>query len=188
MIRPIPGKKFKLFPMNEKIAIEDAVTRQLSNLLLDLKKDTSVKGVHKQITDAIRSVTQDYQRYTITKRLKKVCEDNRIQIPDIISQSERQYWSRALKNTKYDKINLVNNTFISIEHFVEIRTIKNHLLNNWRVPKEEKKAIEELKEYFKENVICFFKLTKEDAKLKPGENFNNIREELVQPDAIRMKI
>lgn len=174
--------------MEEKITIEDAVTKQLSNLLLDLKKDTSVKGVHKQITDAIRSVTQDYQKYTITRRLKEVCEVYRIQIPDIISQSERQYWSRALKNTAYDKTNLVNNTFISIEHFVEIRTIKNHLLNNWILPKEENKAIEELKEYFKENVRCFFKLTKEDEDLKPGEDFDKIKKQLVQPDAIRMKI
>jgi hypothetical protein len=59
--------------MRKNDTLIENVNTQLLNLLLDLRKNTSVKGVHKQITDAIRSVTQDYQKYTITKNLKKAC-------------------------------------------------------------------------------------------------------------------
>jgi hypothetical protein len=164
------------------------VNIQLLNLLLDLRKNTSVKGVHKQITDAIRSVTQDYQKYTITKNLKKACIENNINIPDIISQQERQYYSSKLKKTNYTKSNLINNSFFNIEHYVEIKTIKHDLLHKIEIQKlKEEEAISLLKQYFKDNVRCFFKLTKEDERLKPGEDFESIKKELVIPDAVYME-
>jgi hypothetical protein len=162
---------------------------QMLNLLLDLRKNTSIKGVHKQITDAIRSVTQDYQKYTITKNLKRVCIENNINIPDIISQQERQYYGRELKKTNYGNNNLVNNTFLNIEHFIEIRTIKHDLLNKIEIKKfKEEEAIHFLKQYFIDNVRCFFKLTKEDESLRPGIDFELIKNELVVPDAVYMNL
>ena len=174
--------------MNGIIKNNNVVEIQLSNLLLDLKKDTSVKGVHKQITDSIRSITQDYQKYTITKKMKLVFNSYNIQIPDVISQSERQYYSSLLKKTDYNRSALINNTFSNIEHFIEIKIIKDYLLNKWRVPGDKNKAIEELKEYFKENVRCFFKLTAADKNLVPGTDLNTIKEQLVCPEAIKMNI
>jgi len=161
---------------------------QMLNLLLDLKKNTSVRGVHKQITDAIRSVTQDYQKYTITKNLKKVCVENNINLPDIISQQERQYYSSKLKKTNYTKTNLINNSFFNIEHYIEIKIIKHELLHKIEIQKlKEEEAIHLLKQYFKDNVRCFFKLTKEDEHLKPGVDFESIKKELVIPDAVYME-
>lgn len=160
---------------------------QLSNLLLDLQKDTSVKGVHKQITDSLRSITQDYQKYTITKNVKEIFEEYGIVIPDTINQSERQKYSNELKKTSYPKSNLVNSTFLNIEHFLEIKTMKNHLLR-WERPENKMEAICYLKNYFKNNVICFFKLTKKDEDLKPGMNLKKLKNRLVDPDSIKMEI
>jgi len=161
---------------------------QILNLLLDLRKNTSIRGVHKQITDAIRCVTQDYQKYTITKNIKRVCNQNNIEIPDEISQQERQLYSRKLKKTNYDKNNLINNSFCNIEHFIQIKTLKHELLNVVEIPTKEEEALLFLKQYFRNNVKCFFKLTKEDQYLKPGIDFEIIKNELVVPEAIYMKV
>ena len=161
---------------------------QILNLLLDLRKNTSIRGVHKLITDAIRSVTQDYQKYTITKNLKRVCNENNIEIPNVISHQERQFYSRELKKTNYDKNNLINNSFCNIEHFIQIKTLKHELLNVVEIPTKEEEALLFLKQYFRNNVKCFFKLTKEDQDLKPGIDFEIIKKELVIPEAIYMEV
>lgn len=169
--------------------METQIRKQIYNLILDLEKYRDVKGVEKQITDSIRSVTQEYQFYTITKTLKMSCEEFEIEIPDIISQVERQKYSRLLKKKGKSDRYLRNNSFLQIEHYKPIKEMKKEIydLNNNINRLNSSSKIDTLLEYFRNNVSCFFKLATE-IELNPSATIELIHENLVLPERMRFVV
>lgn len=168
-------------------SLESLVDKQLFNLLLDLDKQI-IKGTHKQITDSIRSVTQEYQKYTITKRTKGEFESYGLSIPDIISQSERQKYSLALKKAGRPLSKLYNNSFIQIEHWFPIKMMKSHLLD-WSRPQDIDEAVLYLKKFFVENTRCFFRLS-DESHLQPNGKllWDEVTQELILPEKTNFRI
>lgn len=164
------------------------IRKQIHNLNLDLEKYRDVKGVEKQITDSIRSVTQEYQHYTITKSMKKACEEFDIEIPDIISQTEKQKYSRLLKKKGKSHKYLRNNSFLQIEHYKTIQEMKKEIYNfsnsdKYKVLSTSSK-IDFLLDYFRDTVTCFFKLATE-IELNPNTNIEKLYKNLVVPQRTR---
>jgi hypothetical protein len=162
--------------------MKNMIDAQLENLILDLKKNTKVRGVQKQITDAIRNVTQDNQVYTITKKTQEVFNSYGLNIPSHITHSKRQKWSNLLKKTNYPKEYLVNQSFLNIEHWKMIQDMKKELLE-MTLPSDTTEAVEVLKKYFIENTRCFIKLSFEEDGLqsREGVNWDVASSKLVDP-------
>jgi hypothetical protein len=167
--------------------LESLIDKQLFNLLLDLDKYI-IKGTQKQITDSIRSVTQEYQKYTITKKTKEEFEYYGLDIPDLITQSERQKYSRALKNAGRPLGKANNNSFIQIEHWYTIKKLKGHLLD-WSKPLDKEEAIQYLKNFFLENTRCFFRLS-DESHLQPNGSltWDDIIQELMVPERTNFRV
>jgi hypothetical protein len=162
----------------------------VENLLLDLQKNTDVKGVLKIIGDSIRSVTQEYQDYTITKKLKATFQEYGINVPDTMIHSELKKYSKKLKQAGFPKELLVQDSPTMTEHVKEIKVIKKELLDKKdfliSIPKVE--AIDCLIKYFQDEVVMFHKLAKEESYLetRKGMDWEVLKSELVSPNRVRL--
>jgi len=166
---------------------EAIINAQLKNLFLDLLKDTSVKGVDAQIGAAIRGVTQNYQVYTVTKKLQELYKSVGIEVPNVIEHSKlKTLTGRAMKLLPNEP--RVNKTIAMTEHIVEIAEIKSYLLSMVDTLKEmsEGDAIEYIKNYLNENVKMFHKLIHHESDLqsRQGMTWTELESELVDPTKI----
>ena len=166
---------------------EAIINAALKNLFLTMQMDTSVKGHGDQIGNSLRHITQDYQVYTVTKKLQELYKSVGIEVPNVIEHSKlKTLTGRAMKLLPNEP--RVNKTITMTEHIVEIAELKSYLLSTVDTLKEmsEGDAIEYIKTYLNENVQMFHKLIyhESDLQTRKGMTWTELESELVDPTTI----
>ena len=174
-----------------KMTKEEISNEQLKNLFLALQMNTSIKGVDRLIGIAIRDITNYYQEYTVTKKLRDLYESVGINVPVVVNHYKlKRYTGKAMKLLPNEP--RVNNSIAMTEHIMEIGALKDSLVSKVPMLKEmdEVDAIEYIREYLNTNVKMFHKLSYHEANLETrnGMTWDELESQLVDVDSVSIKL